>query len=176
MKKFLFAILFISLIGCASQGSALLDGKTLEGAPICLDNRDNIPAVVKKFFNTRDLTTEEGKIDYLLDRMRSSRLTFIRNGVEYASDDSASFMRWKLNRVRSKTGGVKTAQEFVSTIASGSKTSGKPYAIILPDGSRHNLQNILQNELDALEYCLKQYPTETKAVSRVLPAITKQNQ
>lgn len=157
--KFLFILLFVTLCGCASNQQALLSGQTLEGTPICLDNRDKIPVIVRKFFNTRDLTTEEGKIDYLIERICDSKLVFIRNKVEYDSPSAASFLRWKLNRWQKKGVKIDTAEKFISFISSGSKTSGEPYAVILQDGSHHNLQSVLQNELDALLYCLKQYPT-----------------
>lgn len=163
--KYVPVVLFLlTLIGCtsAAKESALLGGETLEGAPICLDNQEKIPAFVKKFFNTRDLSTEEGKIDYLLERISRSKLTFIRNKVEYDSASAAKFMRWKLDRWKKKGAKIETAQGFISFISSGSKTSGQPYTIILQDGSRHNLQTVLQNELNALLYCLQQYASEEK--------------
>lgn len=162
-RRLLFIVLIASLYGCAQQRPTLLSGQTLEGAPICLDNQDNIPAIVKKFFNTRDLTTEEGKIDYLMERIQNSKLTFIRNKVEYDSASAASFMRWKLNRWQKKGMKITTAQDFVSFVSSGSAMSGQPYAVILQDGTRHNLQSILQNELIALEFCLKQYSVQNEA-------------
>ena len=161
--KFVPIILISVLCGCASQQTALLTGRTAEGTPICLDSQDNIPAIVKKFFNTRDLTTEEGKIDYLMERLRSSKLKFIRNKVEYDSDSAASFLRWKLNRWQKKGVKIKTAQDFVTIISSGSTMSGQPYAVVLQDGTHHNLQFILQNELNALDFCLKQYPSERES-------------
>lgn len=163
--RLLFIILIASLCGCASKQPTLLSGQTLERAPICLDNQDNIPSIVKKFFNTRDLTTEEGKIDYLMERVRNSKLTFIRNRVEYDSASAAGFLRWKLNRWQKKGAKIKTAQDFVLTVSSGSAMSGQPYALILQDGTHHNLQSILQNELNALEFCLKQYSVQNEAVS-----------
>lgn len=159
-SKFTFVTLLLVLCGCAANQQALLTGQTLAGAPICLDSRDNIPAVVKKFFNTRDLTTEEGKIDYLIERIRDSKLTFIRNKVEYDSSSAASFLRWKLNRWKKKGTKIETAQDFVSFVSGGSTMSGQPYAIVLRDGTRHDLKSVLQNELDALEFCLKQYPAK----------------
>jgi hypothetical protein len=108
---------------------------------------------------TRDLTTEEGKIDYLLERIRGSKLIFVRNKVEYVGPAAASFLHWKLDRWRSRHyAKITTAQEFVNLITRGSKVSGEPYSAILKDGTRHDLQNVLQNELDALEACLKQLP------------------
>ena len=165
--RFLFFALLIILSGCVpSQPTTLLTGQTLEGAPICLDSREDIPAIVRKFFNSRALTTEEGKIDYLIERVRDSGLTFVRNRVEYDSASSASFLRWKLNRWKKKGAKIGTAQEFISIISSGSSMSGQPYSIILKDGSRHNLESVLQNELDALTFCLKQYETEAESINK----------
>ena len=155
-------LLFVSLcFGCASKNPsvALLSGVTEEGAPICLDDRTGIPAFVEKFYARRDLTTEEGKIDYLLERLRHSRLVFVRNRVEYTGPASASFLRWKLDRWRIKHRmKIETAQGFVDFITAGSRMSGEPYAVILKDGGRYDLKKVLQNELDALESCLKQFP------------------
>jgi len=158
--RYLILLSVLILSGCASRQPALLSGQSLEGSPIYLNSRDNIPAAVKKFSNERDLTTEEGKIDYLFDRIKNSKLTFIRNKVEYDSDSAAKFIRWKLNRWRGKGSKITTAQQFVSEVTSGSKMSGEPYTVILHDGTRHNLQPVLQNELNALEQCLQQYPSD----------------
>ena len=163
MKREWFLVFLLFCFGCASQEVPLLSGFTQEGTPVCLADRGDIPAIVQKFYKTRDLTTEEGKIDYLLERLRSSKLVFFRNRVEYNGASAAEFLRWKLDRFRARYHmKIETAQDFVSQIASGSKTSGQPYAVVLSDGSRHNLQYVLQNELNALESCLKQYPAEGK--------------
>jgi hypothetical protein len=155
-------IIFLFFAGCASTKNSpvvLLSGVSKEGAPICLDERSGIPAAVQKFYSQRDLTTEEGKIDYLLERIRGSKLIFVRNKVEYVGPAAASFLHWKLDRWRSRHyAKITTAQEFVNLITRGSKVSGEPYSAILKDGTRHDLQNVLQNELDALEACLKQLP------------------
>ncbi|MBI4372504.1 MAG: DUF5329 family protein [Candidatus Omnitrophica bacterium] len=162
-------ILVLFFHGCVAQTHqqepvALLHGVSEEGTPICLANPSGIPSIVQKFFATRDLTTEEGKIDYLLERLRSSRLTFYRNKVEYTGQSAAEFLRWKMNRWKSRYHTkIDMAQDFVVKIASSSKMSGQPYVVVLSDGSRHPLQSVLQNELDALEACLKEYSEpETK--------------
>ncbi len=166
-RQWTWFFLFVTLCsGCASKNPsvALLSGVTEEGAPICLDDRTGIPAFVEKFYAQRDLTTEEGKIDYLLERLRRSQLVFVRNRVEYSGAQSAGFLRWKLDRWQTRRNiKIDTAQEFVDRIAGGSKMSGQPYALVLKDGSRHDLKKVLQNELDALESCLKQFPPPAPA-------------
>jgi len=151
-------ILILFCLGCASKQTPLLDGVNLEGAPLCLGEQAGIPAIVQKFYTSRDLTTEEGKIDYLLERIRTSDLIFVRNKVEYSGPQAAEFLRWKMGRMEKRYHiKINTAQDFVSQVSSGSKMSGQPYSVTLNDGSYHNLQHILQNELAALEACLKQY-------------------
>jgi len=158
MKRTHLLIFLLFCLGCASEQSApLLSGYTREKAPVCLADQSGIPLAVKKFYATRDLTTEEGKIDYLLQRVRDSKLTFVRNRVEYSGSGAAEFLRWKLDRFKTRYHmKIETAQDFITQVASGSRTSGEPYAVVLNDGSRHNLENVLQNELNALESCLKQ--------------------
>ena len=128
-----------------------------------MENPEGIPDLVRRFFETRDLTTEEGKIDYLLDRIRKSDLTFVRNKVEYNGREATDFLRLKTNRLEHRNHiKIRTAQDFISQVASGSRMSGQPYAVVLKDRTRHNLQNVLQNELNALEFCLKQESAKTE--------------
>lgn len=155
-KLFLFLVLFFWL-GCASQPVVLLNGYTGSGNLVCLDDQANIPEFVQKFYETRDLTTEEGKIDYLIERVKRSKMTFIRNRVEYTGPQSASFLRWKLGRMEKRHRvKVETARDFVAEVASGSRVSGEPYVVVLPDGTHHNFQSLLENELVQLETCLRQ--------------------
>ena len=172
MKRKLFSTLvLVILVGCASKGTPLLEGTNLQGNPVCLANPEGIPEIVRKFFATRDLTTEEGKIDYLLERVRKSDLIFIRNKVEHDGRSAAEFLRWKLNRLEKRYGiKVQAAQDFISQVASGSRISGEPYTVRLKDGTHHNLQKILQNELAALEFCLKQYEEPKEAFASPQPS------
>ena len=164
MKQRIFFLWILLLVGCASEPIALLNGIAPSGEPVCLEDRANIPAFVEIFYATRDLTTEEGKIDYLFERVKNSHLTFIRNKVEYTGPQAAAFLRWKLGRMEKRHHiKINTAQDFVSEVVSGSRISGDPYTVILPDGSRQNFQFVLQNELDLLNECLKKHVPEEKA-------------
>ena len=169
MKQTWLLAFFLLCVGCASKQVPLLSGFTSEGAPVCLTGQAGIPEAVQKFYLVRDLTAEETKIDYLLERLRTSNLTLIRNRVEYTGTEAAQFLRWKLDRFRTRHHmKIETAQDFISQITSGSKMSGEPYAVVLTDGSRHNLQYILQNELDALESCLKQTSSKSEEEQAVV--------
>lgn len=161
-KNVITLFTFNIFLGICLSASSFSRGMTNQSTPAYLSDKARILSAIQKFYATRDLTTEEGKIDYLLERIRNSKLAFIRNGMQTSGSDAAAFMRWKIgwyeNRYHVK---IKTAQDFVSLVTSGSKKTGKPYTIILGDGSRHNAQIIIQSELDALESCLKQACYET---------------
>ena len=119
---------------------------------------EEILLVVERYYGVRDLTTDEGKIDYLIGRVQSSNLIFIRNRVKYNAYASANFLRWKFQRLKQKHHvEIKTAREFIKRVSTSSKMSGKPYVVVLGDGTSHYLSDILKNELDALEFHLKRY-------------------
>jgi hypothetical protein len=69
---------------------------------------------------------EQEKIDWLLDQIRTSDATFIRNGTEYTGEKAASYIKQKL-RFGGKS--VQTARDFIMRVASKSEHSGKPYEI-----------------------------------------------
>ncbi len=162
-----FGWVFLSFLfysGCASApATPLLSGPiSTDNAALCFSARSEIVSIVERFFATRDLTTEEGKIDYLLNRVRDAKVSFIRNREEYTSQNAAKFLRWKLNRLRSLHNiPVDTAQDFVAKVSAGSRISGEPYTVVFRDGSRYPMRDILQNELDQLETCLKAIPSES---------------
>jgi hypothetical protein len=178
MKRVFVLLLFIPLLSCASpqKKTVLLDGLTTSGAPVCFEPTEEIPTFFDQYYTTRDLSTEEGKIDYLLERISGSGLVFIRNDVEFGSYAAAQFLRWKVDRLRVKYDiHINTAEEFVSGIASGSRASGKPYVVIIPDaGGSHNLQFVLQNELDVLQSCLEDQAAIEKAQESLQEPLTKE--
>jgi len=102
------------------------------------------------YADTYDITTKEGKIDYLLTRLQTTSYGVKRNGAHYTPPQAAEFLRWKMYRPRwiKKVG---SARDFVDVICAGSITSGKPYTVILPSGEEINLQIIFQNEFKILD-------------------------
>ena len=56
---------------------------------------------------------------------------FIRNGSEYSADKAADHLRMKLRYAGKR---IKTAEEFIDNLATGSSMSGKPYRIRFADG------------------------------------------
>lgn len=174
MKKEWLFLLVLICSGCASApplSPPLFSGVIPEKAPLCFSSNSEIPSIVQKFFASRDLTTEEGKIDYLLNRVRGAKVVFIRNREKYTSENASGFLRWKLGRLRTKYNTqVDTAQDFIEKVSAGSRVSGEPYVVKFYDGSRYPLKDILQNELDQLEMCLKAVYAEADAAS--LPVST----
>ena len=111
-----------------------------------------IPSQIEKYMRTYRLATEEDEIDYLIYRISSSTNKFIRNGFETDSATAAEFLRWKLMRYQTHHDDkIDDDEEFVVKIMKGSEKTGQPYLVILPDGTKHNLQSIMKNELNNLE-------------------------
>jgi hypothetical protein len=59
-------------------------------------------------------------------------ITFVRNGSKYSAERAVSHLRSKLQRAGDQ---ISTAEQFVDNIASKSSLSGKPYLVILADGT-----------------------------------------
>jgi len=181
MLKYLpqYFLLSVFLVGCSSAGgragAPLLTGTNPEGAPLCFEERSKIPSFFESFYATRDLSTEEGKIDYLIERVSRSGLVFTRNGVDFGSYATAQFLRWKLDRLRAKHKiEVNSVNDFVEKIGSGSRTTGKPYEVEIPHGGgRHNLRFILQNELAVLNNCLEKEQMREAGTQESIAQVTE---
>lgn len=77
--------------------------------------------------------TEKQKINYLLEELENSNLRFIRNGEEFSAKEAKEHMLKKLSYAGDR---VRTAEQFIDSIASKSSFSGKPYYVLFPDGRR----------------------------------------
>jgi hypothetical protein len=76
--------------------------------------------------------TEAQKIQALIASIQNLQgAVFIRNGSEYDAAAAAAHLRRKLDYAGRK---VKTADQFISMLATGSSMSGKPYRIRFADG------------------------------------------
>ena len=90
---------------------------------------------------------ERAKADYLIERIRTSPLTFIRNGDSYPGREAAAHIAWKY-RIRGKK--VEDARDFIKYFATRSSETGKPYLVQTPDGKVYQASDILYNELRIL--------------------------
>ena len=76
--------------------------------------------------------TEAAKIQSLIASIEQLQgAVFIRNGSEYDGAKAAAHLRRKLDYAGSK---VKTAEQFIDLLATGSSMTGKPYKIRFADG------------------------------------------
>ena len=70
---------------------------------------------------------EKAKIEALISHLETLKdATFIRNGSDYDAKTAAKFLRrkWQSNEKE-----IMTAAEFITKVATGSSSSGKPYLI-----------------------------------------------
>lgn len=95
---------------------------------------------------------ERAKIDYLIELVRQSPYTFIRNGVTHSGPRSATHLLWKYHRQVSK---VDSAQKFIDEIATRSSLSGELYLVKLDGQKTYPLRDLLYNEFNRLKVALK---------------------
>ena len=93
--------------------------------------------------------TEQQKIDALIHGVETMPGTpFIRNGTSYDGKAAADHLRLKL---RNSWGRIKTADDFITRIASGSSMSGQPYQIRMANGTTENAEVYFRAELKRIE-------------------------
>jgi len=92
---------------------------------------------------------EDTKARALLTRIETARdVSFIRNGSEYTAANAAEFLRRKCARDWDR---LASARAFISTCASQSSTSGKPYLIKLAGAAPRPSAEVLGEWLDGIE-------------------------
>jgi len=87
------------------------------------------------------------EIDYLLDLIENSSLLFERNGQKGSGKDAAMILRFKLNEYNDK---IHTTEDFIEKVASFSSHTKKSYYVILPEGKKLLLKDLLYSELKKL--------------------------
>jgi hypothetical protein len=94
---------------------------------------------------------EKIKIRYLIEAVRRSSLTFIRNNEAYRGVESAAHLSWKYSFAGKR---VQTVHDFIDKIASQSIQTGSPYLVKNSEGKTCPLRDVLNNELKRLERSL----------------------
>ena len=89
--------------------------------------------------------TTEQEVTHLLSFIAQSNATFIRNGDQHTSTEAADHLAMKYHKGKRY---AKTTDEFIENLASKSSWSGKPYTVILKDGTKIISKKWLTNELD----------------------------
>lgn len=77
-----------------------------------------------------DQLTEPQKIDALLDELSDSGVTLIRNGISMDAQTARKHLEDKIKETKD----IKTAEDFITKVASQSVNTGKPYIIKFNDG------------------------------------------
>ena len=95
---------------------------------------------------------EKVKIKFLIESMRLSPFTFIRNGNAYTGERAAQHMLMKYGLAANR---IQTARNFINYLASSSSETGKPYLVKFPDGKMYPTRDLLYNELERLERSLE---------------------
>lgn len=98
--------------------------------------------------------SEVQKMIYLAQILRASQRVFIRNGNKFSGRKASEGMLWKMKRQVMRGESHSTAEEFISHVATYSKSSGLPYEMLLDSGATIPLGQILRNELASLESVL----------------------
>jgi hypothetical protein len=113
---------------------------------------------VAAFANAADAGKTSGelrKIDALLDSVKSSNVTFIRNGSEYTAPEAHEHLRKKLKSAQNSWFAPPkdqwTARLFIEKVASRSSISGKPYLVRFKDGKVLEARAWLTEMLRTLE-------------------------
>jgi hypothetical protein len=109
-------------------------------SPIATHHRKDLPMLrlfslfVVLLFGSSALAetmTEQQKIDALLGAFDTPGITFIRNGEEH---DGAWAKQHLTDKLKAAKPEVTTADDFITTIATTSSKTGKPYLIKTSDG------------------------------------------
>jgi hypothetical protein len=99
--------------------------------------------------------SELQKIDALLDSVKSSDVTFIRNGNEYTAKEAHDHLRKKLKAAQNSWFAPPreewTARLFIEKVASRSSISGRPYRVRFQDGKVIEARGWLMGMLREIE-------------------------
>lgn len=95
------------------------------------------------------ILSESEKIDRLIESIRSMKgATFIRNGSEHSCEEAAAHLKAKWEKHGSK---IKSAEDFITYLATKSSVSGEAYKIRFPDGREEPTAEVLQQALKQLK-------------------------
>lgn len=174
MRSALAAYFLLLVTGCASAASARQDAvpdpgsqttalnATIEDHALSLDGAVVQQRRIAAFLQTKTSFSELDKIYYLLSSIRDSKATFVRNGDQFSGDKASSWLRWKIRHRQYKSNPITTARDFVERVCLQSNKTGVPYEVILTDGRRKRLKEVMSDELIKLEAAIRE-----KAVTHI---------
>jgi hypothetical protein len=89
---------------------------------------------------------ERAKVLYLINRIRYSDATFIRNNQSVDGYNAGQWLDFKIEKFKNE---IITVEDFIEKVGSYSRRSGKPYQAVI-DGVRYEMKDIFYNELARL--------------------------
>lgn len=115
---------------------------------------------------------EMAKVNFLVNRVRYSDGTFVRNRQKYNGMNAGQWLDYKIDKLAHE---FETVEEFIEKVASYSRRSGKSYYMIIDD-VKYPMKDVFYNELDRLYKYERQLVTrkmnqqlETKGASQYPP-------
>ncbi|MER2996137.1 DUF5329 family protein [Pontibacter populi] len=110
--------------------------------------QSDTPAITTAASATGALS-ESQKIDYLIDNIRGMKgATFIRNGSEHSCQEAADHLKAKWEKHGAK---IKSAEDFITHLATKSSMSGEVYKIRFADGREEPTGEVLLKALGQLK-------------------------
>lgn len=165
------------IFGCSGPvNKNLVPGETLSSAqePLMLSS-SRLLSGVHNFLEKHKQITEQDKINYLLERMRDSSVTFIRNGNRYNGLTAMQWLRWKMRHPQYREYPIDTAIKFVEIVCDRSTKTGVPYEVIIEGGRHGRLREAMENELNYLEMAIRQRMLEN-AVSTEIHSVQEKSE
>jgi len=104
---------------------------TVERVVNFLVGDDYMVAVVSPLSRSPEMRSVRQQILSLIDIVRTSDVTFIRNGTRHTPAEAAAHLESKYGNVKDD---IRTVDEFIDKVASKSSLSREPYSIELPGG------------------------------------------
>ncbi len=88
----------------------------------------------------------ENSINYLLDYVAKSNVTFVRNGQPHTPQEAVNHIKAKYEHFKNE---IKTPEDFIRLSASKSLLTGQPYLVRTADGKETQLDSWLTAALNA---------------------------
>jgi dTDP-4-dehydrorhamnose reductase len=137
-----FVALLALLVSCHSSAEPAAPGGTasLPAKPPAVAAAESA-AGTPKTAAVEDVATV---VDYLLQKIADSGLTFIRNGSEHTAAEAAAHIRDKYEHDQAE---ITTPEDFIAKAATSSVLTGQPYLVKTQDGQTRPAADWLRERL-----------------------------
>jgi len=157
-------VMALGVTGCVTTSDSRLPAAGSLPEPVdtvFLDTPEIQAERLQAFVQKYSEISEQTKILYLLQSMKDSKVTFIRNGDQHNGQMAAGWLRWKMTLSRYRKDPLKDAHDFIVRVCARSEQTGIRYQIRLENGDVEDLAKVLEHELFALEKALQEHLMKT---------------